>query len=288
MGDQMDLVVTKLLELQVKIFMLRAEEGVKASKRMNEMLGQMFVTAKPEPEKTENEEESEKPAEENEAPVIVKKTAANINETQPDVEFIAFPDGNNGGLRAFFETLDNEKQPGFLCPDYAGFLGITEKHFYESLSSVLDDPNQDCRKALLVFPEDTKEYIEKEIADYTAENEMEIKVIGTCCTSLNKQKAQLLVNKRRKIKELNEDELLVELSHLDAFAAIIKRETDKENRHKQNEFIKELDPLVFSLHLGSMKIFFQNIETEEKTVDGEVLGELDQGYSSGEEEAPPD
>ena len=25
-----------------------------------------------------------------------------------------------------------------------------------------------------------------------------------------------------------------------------------------------------------MKIFFQNIETEEKTVDGEVLGELDQ------------
>ena len=27
--DQMDLVVTKLLELQVKIFMLRAEEGVK-------------------------------------------------------------------------------------------------------------------------------------------------------------------------------------------------------------------------------------------------------------------
>ena len=27
--DQMDLVVTKLLELQVKIFMLRADEGVK-------------------------------------------------------------------------------------------------------------------------------------------------------------------------------------------------------------------------------------------------------------------
>ena len=48
-------------------------------------------------------------------------------------------------LRAFFETLDNEKQPGFLCPDYAGFLGITEKHFYDSLTSVLDDPNVDCR-----------------------------------------------------------------------------------------------------------------------------------------------
>ena len=29
--DQMDLVVTKLLELQVKIFMLRAEEGVKVT-----------------------------------------------------------------------------------------------------------------------------------------------------------------------------------------------------------------------------------------------------------------
>ena len=47
-------------------------------------------------------------------------------------------------LRAFFETLPNDKQPGFLCPDYAGFLGITEKHFYESLSSVLDT-NVDCR-----------------------------------------------------------------------------------------------------------------------------------------------
>ena len=65
------------------------------------------------------------------------------------------------------------------------------------------------RKALLVFPEDTKEFIEKEIEGFT---ELEIKVIGTCCTSLNKQKAQLLVNKRRKIKELNEDELLLEMS----------------------------------------------------------------------------
>lgn len=63
---------------------------------------------------------------------------------------------------------------------------------------------------------------------------------------------------------------------MDAFAAIIKRETDKEARGKQNTVIKELDPLIFTLHLGSMKIFFSNIETEEKTVDGEVLGELDQ------------
>ena len=33
---------------------------------------------------------------------------------------------------------------------------------------------------------------------------------------------------------------------------------------------------IYPFDLGSMKIFFQNIETEEKTVDGEVLGELDQ------------
>ena len=69
---------------------------------------------------------------------------------------------------------------------------------------------------------------------------------------------------------------LIFISDLDAFAAIIRRETEKEARGKQNSVIKELDPLIFTLHLGSMKIFFSNIETEEKTVDGEVLGELDQ------------
>ncbi len=60
------------------------------------------------------------------------------------------------------------------------------------------------------------------------------------------------------------------------FAAIIVRETDKELRAKQNEEIKKMDPLIFSLHLGSMRIFFGNIETEDKTVDGQVIGELDQ------------
>ena len=69
---------------------------------------------------------------------------------------------------------------------------------------------------------------------------------------------------------------IISISDLDAFAAIIRRETEKEARGKQNSVIKELDPLIFTLHLGSMKIFFSNIETEEKTVDGEVLGELDQ------------
>ena len=42
---------------------------------------------------------------------------------------------------------------------------------------------------------------------------MEVKVLGTCCVKLNKQKATLLVNKRRKLKEgVNEDELLMEMS----------------------------------------------------------------------------
>ena len=61
---------------------------------MNEILGQMFAPAKAEPEQKEgenNEEESEKPAEESEPPL--KKTAANVNETQPDAEFIIFPEG---------------------------------------------------------------------------------------------------------------------------------------------------------------------------------------------------
>lgn len=63
---------------------------------------------------------------------------------------------------------------------------------------------------------------------------------------------------------------------MEAFAVIIRRETAKEARGEQNAAIEGLDPLIFTLHLGSMKIFFTNIETEEKTVDGEVLGELDQ------------
>lgn len=40
--DQMDLIVTKLLELQVKIFMLRAEEGVKV-KLMSNLKWQFYL-----------------------------------------------------------------------------------------------------------------------------------------------------------------------------------------------------------------------------------------------------
>ena len=65
------------------------------------MLGTMFVT-----EITEQKEEAseatdppETPADSNEengenpAQAIVKKTANNINDTQPDAEIIAFPEG---------------------------------------------------------------------------------------------------------------------------------------------------------------------------------------------------
>ena len=42
---------------------------------------------------------------------------------------------------------------------------------------------------------------------------MEVKILGTSCVKLNKQKATLLVKKRRKLKEgVNEDELLMEMS----------------------------------------------------------------------------
>ena len=37
---------------------------------------------------------------------------------------------------------------------------------------------------------------------------------------------------------------------MEVFAAIIMRETEKEKRTEQNEVIKELSPLVASVHLG--------------------------------------
>jgi len=71
-----------------------------------------------------------------------------------------------------------------------------------------DDPEQ-ARKALLVFPDDTKDFIQSEMA------ENELKILGSCTVKLNQQKATLLVNKRRKFGDLAEDEehkLLVDLS----------------------------------------------------------------------------
>ena len=46
---------------------------------------------------------------------------------------------------------DKTRFPGFLCPDYAGFLGMTENHFFDALASVLNDPNVDCRYVLRVI-----------------------------------------------------------------------------------------------------------------------------------------
>ena len=63
---------------------------------------------------------------------------------------------------------------------------------------------------------------------------------------------------------------------VEVFAAVIKRETEKEKRTEQNEAIKELNPLLINFHLPSMKLFFSNVETEEKNEEGEVVGELDQ------------
>lgn len=40
--DNMDLIVTKMLEMQAKIMMLRTDESVKAGQRLNAMLGPLF------------------------------------------------------------------------------------------------------------------------------------------------------------------------------------------------------------------------------------------------------
>ena len=65
---------------------------------------------------------------------------------------------------------------------------------------------------MLIWPEDTQTFVENEIKNFA---ELNTEVLGTCNAKLNEIKAQLLVNKRRKIVELNEEDehkLLVELS----------------------------------------------------------------------------
>lgn len=42
--DHMDLIVTKMLELQCKIMMLRTDESIKAGPKLNQMLGPLFPT----------------------------------------------------------------------------------------------------------------------------------------------------------------------------------------------------------------------------------------------------
>ena len=49
-------------------------------------------------------------------------------------------------LRTFYQCReDKTKFPGFLCPDYPGFLSITDNYFFDALANVLEDPNMDCR-----------------------------------------------------------------------------------------------------------------------------------------------
>jgi hypothetical protein len=45
-------------------------------------------------------------------------------------------------------------------------------------------------------------------------------------------------------------------------AVVVVRETEKDLRSAQNTAIKELEPLVVTFHLPSMKIFFTNVITE--------------------------
>ena len=46
-------------------------------------------------------------------------------------------------------------------------------------------------------------------------------------------------------------------------AVVVIREKEKDLRRSQNQIIKELDPLLVTFHLPSMKIFFTNVVTEE-------------------------
>ena len=53
-------------------------------------------------------------------------------------------------LRIFYDCIIGEEEdktrfPGFLCPDYAGFLSMTENHFFDALTNVLEGPDLECR-----------------------------------------------------------------------------------------------------------------------------------------------
>jgi len=269
--DQFDGIVDKLLEANCKLLMLRAEEDKNASQKLNEILGPLYKDEEAEPP----EEKTEKFAKD-----YAQELAA-IGEDEESTIEIKYPEG----IRVLYQCREDKTRfPGFLCPDYAGFLGMTENHFFDALASVLNDPNVDCRKVLLIFSEDRKETILKEMEDASLSV-----IISGSCSDVNGEKASLLVEKGRNTSKMEENErntLLTQITDVELFAALIKRETEKEKRTEQNDVIIELNPLVVSLHLGSMKIFFNNIKTEEKTADGEYLGELDQGVSSDEEDPP--
>ena len=67
---------------------------------------------------------------------------------------------------------------------------------------------------------------------------------------------------------------------------VLKRETEKEARTKQNSDVQGLSPLLTTCHLPSIKIFFVSVQLEKFSTDGQVIGDIDQGDSSAEEDEP--
>ena len=64
---------------------------------------------------------------------------------------------------------------------------------------------------------------------------------------------------------------------------VLFRDVEKEARTEQSTYITELQPLITTTHLPSIKILFPTIQIEEYSSDGQVLGEIDQGDSSSDE-----
>lgn len=69
---------------------------------------------------------------------------------------------------------------------------------------------------------------------------------------------------------------------------VLLRETDKEPRTEQSTYITELQPLITTTHLPSIKILYPSIQIEQYSTDGQVIGEIDQGDSSSDEFDPGD
>ena len=69
---------------------------------------------------------------------------------------------------------------------------------------------------------------------------------------------------------------------------VLLRETEKEQREEQSTYITELQPLITTTHLPSIKILYPSIQIEEYSTDGQVIGEIDQGDSSSDEFDPGD
>ena len=69
---------------------------------------------------------------------------------------------------------------------------------------------------------------------------------------------------------------------------VLLRETEKEQRAEQSTYITELQPLITTTHLPSIKILYPSIQIEQYGTDGQIVGEIDQGDSSSDEFDPGD